>query len=751
MTSNHSNFNKKKFINRNIEKNFHEKFIKQTTKRVCKIIGIEGIGKKSFIECLKDENKLENCIEITFLEELDNVGDIILDLFKELDVKVNRKKVNQITFSKRTRSLPKIIYKLFDAIDYKKANLIFYNINLVYNFEKGTFYNEQLALFFHNLIHRKTYSVNHNKIYIVANRDIQLQGRYEESIEEEICLDFMDAGYIKSLITNLFQQEEDKKLQSYAQIFDNLDSNAIHDLIGGHPQIAELFVQASKDVGINNIISSKEYRRYFEEEKIEYLMKRIRLSDDNRELLEYLAFFPNKVNQGFIQQTEIFKNIPRHLLSLRKQFLLKMERTTEGNIDYEVPILIQNYILNQLPKPLVEKRHTQIADYYWQKAENDEFSSEEVNAYRSAISHYKKAGNQDKLSKIILRFKEKFLVQAKIYYDNRNYKDAYFFYNEIFSDSEDSLSSKDAMYYALSSARLNYKTTDNLYRKITKQHPHDIRIKNSHANFLYGEQRYDEAAVICERILEHRSNDYGTNNIYAKVLSKIKSPQDSLDFIEKWLKKIENIEDTEERLKQKNAFESTKKRIEREIREYGLEKEKTALETRLGDIKGDFFEHLVGRILRVIYGNQAIIKHGKILKNKETKEEFEYDYIVTHPAKNEMIVVEAKGYKRRKKIPLGGVNDKTNKYQKNSINWFLRGAFPFFKKNCNNPDSLQIKACYITSAGFTDEALVVLKNMQSSKLKPDLHDLYFDSQSLRVFLNEKGMKSEIKNLNKHFK
>ncbi|HVG17434.1 MAG TPA: hypothetical protein VNI02_00150, partial [Blastocatellia bacterium] len=169
--------------------------------------------------------------------------------------------------------------------------------------------------------------------------------------------------------------------------------------------------------------------------------------------------------------------------------------------------------------------------------------------------------------------------------------------------------------------------------------------------------------------------------------------------------------------------------------------------------KGVLFEQIIKELLRHIYPS-ADIEDGKRIKN-EAGEEYEYDFIVTNSGTEEIVVVEAKGYESRKQIPLGVFSQEKKKFEKETVKWFFNQTFPFFKKNYPNPRNYQFKACYVTSAGFTEEALRYLTSQYGNTEKPhgerpSALDMYYSRDELLNLLSRKGLTQEVNRLKQYW-
>ncbi|MBL0265422.1 MAG: leucine-rich repeat domain-containing protein [Leptospiraceae bacterium] len=161
------------------------------------------------------------------------------------------------------------------------------------------------------------------------------------------------------------------------------------------------------------------------------------------------------------------------------------------------------------------------------------------------------------------------------------------------------------------------------------------------------------------------------------------------------------------------------------------------------NVPGVYFEKIMEGLLKRVYHNASIEPNFK-LKDQNGKE-FEYDFIVTNSELREIIVVEAKGYHDQKKIPLGSDSEKE------TIEWFFQKTFRNIKDNYPNPQDYQIKACYITSGFFTDEANAKLGEYNKTKFKSNALDVYYDRDKLFLLLKEKGLEKDIKNIKTHFR
>ncbi|MBP2110502.1 hypothetical protein [Paenibacillus silagei] len=142
----------------------------------------------------------------------------------------------------------------------------------------------------------------------------------------------------------------------------------------------------------------------------------------------------------------------------------------------------------------------------------------------------------------------------------------------------------------------------------------------------------------------------------------------------------------------------------------------------LQNIKGALFESLMYVVISNIFPHNSRLNHSKMIKP------YEYDVIVQRD--EEVIIIELKGLKNSTIINLGDY--KTNA----TVKWFFGNTLPHAKRAYTIPSSpfeynkTKIKACYITSANFSEEALHWLEEINKSKLKPETLDCFYDRKRL---------------------
>ncbi|MFO1444491.1 hypothetical protein KDN24_15035 [Bacillus sp. Bva_UNVM-123] len=160
--------------------------------------------------------------------------------------------------------------------------------------------------------------------------------------------------------------------------------------------------------------------------------------------------------------------------------------------------------------------------------------------------------------------------------------------------------------------------------------------------------------------------------------------------------------------------------------------EESGQNENLQNIKGDLFETLMFTIFTNLFPKDYV-EHSVYIKNPDepTKQPYEYDLVIK--TRNEIIIVELKGFKISTIINLG------SKDEKNTIQWFFGKTYPIAKKHFLKSSGLekhQIKACYITSANFSDEAKEKLEEFNNTRVKPTNFDCFYDRKKLLKLLKK---------------
>lgn len=196
-----------------------------------------------------------------------------------------------------------------------------------------------------------------------------------------------------------------------------------------------------------------------------------------------------------------------------------------------------------------------------------------------------------------------------------------------------------------------------------------------------------------------------------------------------------------------NDFLDESKEVVDEINRVLTSIEQSGQKPNLGQIKGDLFESLIYSLLREIYSSGVIEQNKRIPKKDNEDEYYEFDFIITHPGYDELIVIEVKGKSSRLVIEKGPYD------KKETIQWFFNNTFPRAKEWLEEDErkNYTVKASYITTANIRYEAKEYLnktfvgKSLQSKKL-----DIYYDGEKLFNLLDQEGLDNIKRTLKRHY-
>jgi hypothetical protein len=498
------------FTNRGEMIELYRDFINRKGQRCCKIVGMKGIGKRAFIRRLKFVMVLgKNCFEVRFTDKTDDINYLLGQLLRKFGITYHDYDLEQFPAK---RVLP-VVEELFNAFDkLPQAKIIFYNIDVVYDSRKKQFYDRKIEDFFHQLLQRESYSKKFNRVYCVSNENFTFHAPEDRETTYTIHLQPMHPEHIKFIVEHEFNN---KFKHESAQAFMKYDFDTVHKLLGGHPQIAKLFVEACDNYPMESIVKDPYFRKKFDAEKAAYLMQHIKLSDEEEQMLFYLSLFTTHFR---IDAIKAMDPRPYTLIeNLRDKFLLEKEDFADGHSEYYVPSIIQDYARVNMDEEMTQMYHNHIGVYYWSKAEDLKTPPPDaLEAYRLALYHFAEAKNRQQEKHLVMYFKGIFLKKARDAYHHKDYEDAWRYYHELSQHAE--LEPKDVHTYLKCAVKLDKKTIRTLYEKAMMKYPDDRLIKTAYAEYLIDHGDEDQAREICLQILERFPDDKHVKKLYTNVL-----------------------------------------------------------------------------------------------------------------------------------------------------------------------------------------------------------------------------------------
>lgn len=512
------------FTNRGNEIDAFRTFILSTRYRAAKIIGLDGIGKKSFVNYLKTFHNLDqNCFEYFFSKGDNTLYDLINELGKYLSVKINEKEISSIKKDNNSSSVLRLFEK-FDKLD--GAKIIFRNVNWALDAVTNEFQDKQLGIFFHNLLVRNSY--NGNKIYFVSNVDFNFTSFQSDDVCFSIMLPGINSKFIKIIMEREFLQKNNQVL---AKRIMQLEDEIIVELINGHPHIAKMFVKACDNASIDTIIKDDNFRKKFENDKVDYLFNIITLDSNQKsvEYLNYLACVNGKFEKQLIDELCDKDNV-NAINYLRNHFFLEIEHHENKSESYEVPILIRKLVQSKLNKNNYKTINNYLGNFFWQTANDFSTSTiKMIKAYRNAEFHFVASENTEMLKKLIALFKEKYLIRANQLYEMHKYKEAYFLYKELDKNNY-ILDNKNANFFIVCCSKIDAEDAVKFMLKVHNNYPESKFITNTIANYYYEHAEFEQALTFVSKSIQIQQEDYVAQALYYNILSKIGREQEAFDY-----------------------------------------------------------------------------------------------------------------------------------------------------------------------------------------------------------------------------
>ena len=532
--------NKTYFENRGKEKDLHLAFLVNNTKKACKIVGMEGIGKKAFINELKTNYGLVPSdalfIEYSFYSPNDTFEDLINYFATEL--KLSNQNISALT------ELNEIVKRIITELDkFKNVRVIFNNVHLIYDSRNRKFINNGINIFFNKLIRHNPNS--NKKIYFISNVDIKIGYIEDCDLIETISLLPMKAYHIKLIISKYFGDKQNHELAQ--KVFD-LQDDLLNSLIGGHPQIAKLFVKACENMPFDLIINDENFRLKFEiSYKVQYLIEKITIEQNEYIILNHMAFLKENVGATIDFFKFLDSNSLQIIETLKSKFLIESQIKDDKEI-YYLPSLIKNFIHGRLKldnaefnyQEYAQNIHHKIGDYFWnfaEKFETDLLYAEEY--YRLALYHFVESKNLEKLRLFILRFKPTIFEIAKRYFYSKKFQQAYDILEEVYKVDKLMPSKLLVIYleceFNIVKKSVSKTETRKKYENALREYEGDESISASFARFLFNIQLINESKEKCEELLESYPFNFKVRYTYPKVLYKLGDKMGAIRETENWI------------------------------------------------------------------------------------------------------------------------------------------------------------------------------------------------------------------------
>lgn len=531
--------------NRDFEKNALGNFLANPNERLLVMHGFPGYGKSNLLTHLKRIASNREYIPFTFESKSDTYKDIIGELSPYFSLTTTIEEIRQTEISDRNQR--ELVKKFCNSFNLREnSTLIFESLQKVtYSDQQfsGQFISADLRFFFELLITHNSFKSS-NKIIFISRAPLQLNDEIRR-FSYEIKVKELEPYYIKRIMADEFNRINRPELAVKIGTFQ--DDEKIESTICGHPALAIRFVDASIKHGLEELLDNSELRSQIGYElKVKWLLDNYPLEENEKHALEILALFNSELPDSFIKNS--LPNPHSILENLVNRYLVDVHFYKDGTSKYFVPNLIKDYIKGISKPDTLKKNHLLIADYFWNKAEDITVSSyEKISSYRKAFYHFRESGNHEKLKLLVIRFREKFIIEAMESAREKLWHDAYFYFNELHSHNQigiDNPREYNQFIKVLSRIKLKPKNTSSLIEEIHKMFPADSFIAVTYADYLFDKGDYIQSKEECLRIKNLLLNDKTVrkdilsdaiiDNTLAKCEFKLDNIKAASDLVDKW-------------------------------------------------------------------------------------------------------------------------------------------------------------------------------------------------------------------------
>ena len=339
---------------RRLPEKLHDEFL-DSGNGVCQVIGMPGVGKRTFIKELIQKGKISNPLFFS-LGDRSPIIDVVLESLKlgrgipstsapnaDLDAIISRIK-------DRTESLSLISFVLFDTEKVLD--------------DKDRITDEDLLSFFTRLA-KASPKV---KLYLVSSREIILgdDGNIKSNF---LYIDPFDAHSIAKIVQKAYSsaishiQIPAGQLESESRLA--VDPQKILRLTGGHPGIAETIVTRFKTLPLNEWAEDPALEQDILELRNDYVRKILDVNEEDEDLLEFLSLFDEDFEYDAIKELHPHPARMVNRLSRKRLLTSKFDRGTNW---YSLPVLIKEYFQSDMKEKDKRIYKDRIARYYKYKS-----------------------------------------------------------------------------------------------------------------------------------------------------------------------------------------------------------------------------------------------------------------------------------------------------------------------------------------------------------------------------------------------
>jgi hypothetical protein len=326
----------------------HSSFIHSSSK-ICQVVGLKGIGKKSFINELIHKRKIASPVIVNIAENY-SPENIIQRVFKRLQIPY----ITDYSGKNEEQFLYKINARLEGS---QSLSLIFYNAeNLLLS-------NDEIENTFSNLFFSGLAKSDFNiKVYLVTSQELFFKDRSIRT--NKLYIDAIAPYGILKIVNKIYSNQSVIVSTEIARQGDLNDIyyDKLDWLSGGHPEVVLSILDRFQPLSLSDLLNNPIHISEIEDEQHEIVSSFLKVNDEEKSLLEFLSLFELPFEYDAIQ--ELHPKPTRILRILYRKRLILIDSKNISITHYFLPSLIRNYFRNMMSEDDKKIYKSRISRYF---------------------------------------------------------------------------------------------------------------------------------------------------------------------------------------------------------------------------------------------------------------------------------------------------------------------------------------------------------------------------------------------------